>query len=144
MDLPCFIVLDNVPPSILKTQRRELNFHLGEIVILIKIMLSHKVHIQMYALMKIFLCNFKVEGWTHQQRRFQGGGRGQSPPPPGGFRGGGKGATPPPLRFWGKKCSQFDKKKNVLSLINRMNPLFKLFEGITIFIKSSVRENMFF
>ena len=46
------------------------------------------------------------------------------------------------LSFDKKKCSQFEEK-NVLSLINRMNR-FKLFEGIAMLIKSSVRlENMF-
>ena len=61
----------------------------------------------------------------------KGGYRGHSPPPPWDF-----------------------EAKNVLNLIKKMfnvqmfnhsyHPLFKLYEGITIFIKSSVRENMFF
>ena len=46
---------------------------------------------------------------------------------------------PPPLTDFEAK-TVLNLIQNVLSLINRMNPLFKLFEGIKIFINSSVRR----
>ena len=83
---------------------------------------------------------------SEESKAVSGGGE-EEIAPPDGFMGGG--GTPPPeilrqkmLSFDKKKCSQFEEK-NVLSLINRMNR-FKLFEGIAMLIKSSVRlENMF-